>query len=264
MLEVCLFLDAYLPDAAPNSVGPALILAFGGAFHRGSKEDDTIARPGVTNTAMAEYCRRFAAQGIACFSVDYRLAPADPDPGDTPVLTEPDGVPTGRIAEVREIMGLAPITAREVSWAMEAAIDDVAAAIRWVHREADRFSVDPKRIVVGGWSAGARAALYAAYGEGVACAGVIALSGTIQEADLKAHLRPGRRLPPALLIAAEHDLSYVPAGVEGTASAIRRADGQARAVHVPGHDHWYPAEAMTSAGLTVEATMLDALRGWTR
>jgi acetyl esterase/lipase len=264
MQEVRLLLDAYLPDPAPDRPIPGLVLAFGGAFHRGSKEDDTIARPGVTNTSIAAYCRRFAAQGIACFSVGYRLAPADPDPGDTPVLTDPDGVPTGRIAEVRQIMGLPPIGARDVARAMEAATDDVAAALRWVRAEASRFGVDPERIVVGGWSAGARAALYAAYGEGVPCAGVIALSGTMQEADLRAHLRPGLPLPPALLVAAEHDLGYVPAGAEATAAALRAAGGEARVIRVPGHDHWYPATAGTSGGLSVEDTVREAVRAWTR
>ena len=55
--RITLCYDAYLPDAGAPP-GPAIILAFGGAFHRGSKEDDAFPGAGDTgsNTAMAEYC----------------------------------------------------------------------------------------------------------------------------------------------------------------------------------------------------------------
>ena len=43
-----------------------------GAFHRGSKDNDSFPAAGAygPNTSMADYCRRFAAEGFACFSVD--------------------------------------------------------------------------------------------------------------------------------------------------------------------------------------------------
>src|SRR4029079_13680840 len=50
--------DAYLPAVSAATPAPALVLAHGGAFHRGSKEDDRGGRP---NTTTAEYCHRFAA-----------------------------------------------------------------------------------------------------------------------------------------------------------------------------------------------------------
>jgi LDH2 family malate/lactate/ureidoglycolate dehydrogenase len=43
-----------------------------------------------------------------------------------------------------------------------------------------------------------------------------------------------------------------------------RAKGcDARHVQVPGRDHWYAAEAMTNAGVTVQQAMRAALRDWT-
>ena len=50
-----LLLDIYQPQGLPPGVrSPALIMAFGGAFHRGSKDNEAFEVNGVTNTAIAE------------------------------------------------------------------------------------------------------------------------------------------------------------------------------------------------------------------
>lgn len=264
MTERVLAMDAYLPLARSAHTVPALVLAFGGAFHRGSKENDCFPDAGAygPNTAMAEYCRRFARAGFACFSVAYRLAPDDPDPGNTPVLTQ-KAVPLDRVAQVREIMGLPPITPTAMAGIVEAAIDDVTAAARAVETRAAEFGIDPTRIVLGGWSAGARCALFAAYAERVPCAGVIALSGTMAEADVAAYLPAGGKHPPLLLLTAEHDVGYIRDGAAPMISAMRARGCDARHVSVPGRDHWYAAEAATADGPSVEAVMRDTLRRWT-
>ena len=259
-----LLMDAYLPEGSDGPV-PAVVLAFGGAFHRGSKEDDSFPTAGSygPNTAMAEYCRRFAADGLACFSISYRLAADDPDPGTTPVLLRPEDVPIGRIKEVREIMGLPPTTPREMAGVMEAAIDDMAAAARAVAARAAEFNIDAARIVLGGWSAGARCALYAAYAKAVPCAGVIALSGLMQPEDIAAHMPPGRNKPPLLLISAEYDISYLRDAAAPMVAAMRQRGCDAHLRRVPGRDHWYAAEAATDAGPSVQQVMRAALREWT-
>lgn len=258
-------LDAWLP-AEPGPPRPALVLAFGGAFHRGSKEDDAFPAANATggNTAIAEYCRRFAALGFACFSIRYRLAGDDPAPSPTPVLTRPESVPLGRIAAVREIMGLPPATALEMARVMEAGIDDMVAAVAMVRARAAEFGVDPARVVLGGWSAGARCALYAAYAEGVACSGVIALSGAMQAEDVAHYLVPGRPHPPLLLLVAERDLDYVAAWAPPTVAAFQAAGAEARLLRIQDADHWYQAEAATADGPSVQEAMLAALRRWTQ
>jgi dienelactone hydrolase len=262
--QIPLRMDAYLPDA-PSGPVPAVVLAFGGAFLRGSKEDDCFPTAGRfgPNTAIAEYCRRFAAEGFACFSVGYRLAGDDPDPGNTPVLTRPDDVPIGRIQEVRKIMGLPPVTAREMSGSMEAAIDDMTAAARAVIARAGEFGVDPGRVVLGGWSAGARCALYAAYAERVPCLGVLALSGLIQPEDIEAHVTPGAALPPMQVVMAEADVASMLDFAPRVVAAMRERGCTIRLARIPGRDHWYAAEAMTDSGGTVQQVMRAALRDWT-
>lgn len=258
-------MDAYLPGSAAAHPAPAIVLAFGGAFHRGSKDNDSFPDAGAygPNTAMAEYCRRFAAEGLACFSVSYRLAPDDPDPGSTPVLTRPGALRLSRVAQVREIMGLPPIEPGAMAGIVEAAIDDVSAAARAVIARAAEFNVDPGRLVLGGWSAGASCALYAAYAERVPCNGVLALSGSIAADDIETYLGPSGRHPPLQLVVAEQDLDYLRDGAGPMVEAMRSHGCDARLVTVPGRDHWYAAEAATSAGGTVQETMRDALRRWT-
>jgi acetyl esterase/lipase len=257
--KVPLRLDAYLPEG--RGPHPVLVLAFGGAFHRGSKSDDAF--PGVgdagDNTAMAEYCRRFAAQGFACFSIDYRLAPSDPEPTGPSIIAQPEQVPMGRIAQVREIMGLPPASAADMARVMEAGIEDFTAAVAFLRTEHARFNIDTSRFVLGGWSAGARCALYAAYGRRVTCRGVIALSGVLQPDDTERFLATPKGLPPLLLIAAERDLGYVQEGAITTVAAFTAAGVPAHLVRVPGYDHWYPAEAPTDAGATVQGMMQAAL-----
>lgn len=262
--QVELRMDAYLPDAPAGPV-PAVVLAFGGSFLRGSKENDSFPTAGRfgPNTAIAEYCRRFAAEGFACFSVGYRLAGDDPDPGTTPLLTRPDDVPVGRIHEVRKILGLPPATAREMSGSMEAAFDDMTAAARAVIARAGEFGVDPGRVVLGGWSAGARCALYAAFAERVPCVGVLALSGLIQPEDIEAHVPPGIALPPMLVVMAEADVASMLDFAPRVVAAMRERGCAVRLVTIPGRDHWYAAEAMTDAGVTVQQAMRAALRDWT-
>ena len=160
-------------------------------------------------------------------------------------------------------MGLPPVDALWMAGVMEAAYDDMAAAGRAVTARAAEFGVDPKRIVLGGWSAGARAALYAAHAEGVPCAGVIALSGLMQPEDVAAHMAPGKAHPPVLLLAADEDLPSTRDWAKPMADAMRERGCAVRHLTVLGRDHWYAAEAMTDAGVTVQQAMRQALRDWT-
>ncbi|MEI7733123.1 MAG: alpha/beta hydrolase [Verrucomicrobiota bacterium] len=97
-----LLLDAYLPEG-PGPF-PACILVHGGGFRNGNKK--SYIHPLFAPLRDA---------GFACFSVDYRLAPAH-------------RWPTG--------------------------IEDVEAAIRWLKAHAAEYRADPKRIALIGESAG--------------------------------------------------------------------------------------------------------------
>ncbi len=260
---VPLKLDAYLPQHDDKGKArAAIVLAFGGAFHRGSKEDDAFTDGIGTSTAMAEYCRRFAQMGVASFSVSYRLAQTDPPPVPQPVLTRRDGVPMGRASIVREMLGLGPITPIEMARAMEAAFDDVATATRFVLAQARRFNVDPERVVLGGFSAGGRGAMYSAYAKRVPVAGVISISGPMMGEDAAHYVRAGQGLPPLLYTSGEKDLPQVLEATPGMVRAFEAAGAEIRWVRLPGATHFYPAETRSDAGSTVMEEMVAALQRW--
>jgi acetyl esterase/lipase len=260
MQVVSLKLDAYLPAVPAVTPAPALVLAHGGAFHRGSKDDDTGAGP---NTTIAEYCRRFAALGWPSFSVQYRLAQTDPEPSHQPVLTQPDQVPMSRVDVVRAEMGLPPIAPSDLARVMEAAVDDVTDAVRFVKTHHGDYGIDPGRIVLGGFSAGGRSAAYAAYGKRVGVAGVVSISAPLLPADAAAYLAGGHeRLPPLLMISGERDLDYVCAFVPEVERQFLAAGRQVEWAQVPGGTHFYPSDSRTGDGRTVFEVIRGNITKW--
>ncbi len=254
-------LDAYLPEPRAAEPVPALVMAFGGAFHRGSKENDAFSDGVGTSTAVADYCQHFASLGMAAFSVQYRLAQVDPEPG-TPLLTEPDKVPMSRINPVRLEMGLPPAEPRTMAEIMEAAFDDVAAAVAFIKDRAGAFGVDPARVVLGGFSAGGRCAMYVAYGKQVGVAGVVSLSGPLVPVDAAAFLADGRPKPPLLLISGERDLDYVVSFVPALERQFQAAGVEVRSHVLPGATHFYAAETATREGPTVRDAITEAVERW--
>ena len=242
-VERALKLDLYRPKRrAGDAPHPAIVLAFGGAFHRGQRENDAFEGG---NTAIADYGRAFAARGFVACSIDYRLVPEDPFPGDTPAVFDPSRIPRSRVDHVRALMGLPPATDEMLWRGIEAASDDMAMAARFVIAHAAEWHLDPARLVLGGFSAGARTALNAAFAEQVGCAAVMSLSGYLDPIDLAIHARslPHRQRPAVLLVRAEHDLDYIRAATPAMADALRALGMPCECATVPGHDHFYPARA---------------------
>ena len=255
-----LALDVYEPEGGPvGAARPALIFAFGGAFHRGNKETDEFDNEGHRNTPVSGYCREFARRGYVAFSIDYRLVQEDPDPGDTPVIQDRLGIPRSRVDVVRKILGLPPATS-EMIWAgIEAACDDMVMAFRFVQANASRFGVDPARIALGGFSAGARTSLNAAYGERVPAAAVISLSGFMADEDLRRHVAGGAGLPPAFIVTGENDLDYVARQFGPMARHFSAVGIPHEAWQVPGGTHFYPAASVVVGEAGRRSTLEDAM-----
>jgi acetyl esterase/lipase len=257
--ERVLALDVYEPDGAPvDGARPALVMAFGGAFHRGTKETDEFDNDGHRNTPVSAYCREFARRGYVAFSIDYRLVQEDPDPGTTSVISDRAGIPRSRVDVVRKMLGLPPATS-EMLWAgIEAACDDMVQAFRFVQANAARFGVDPARIVVGGFSAGARTALNAAYGEKIPAAAVVCISGYMADEDLARHVN-GTNPPPAFIVSGENDLDYVARQADPMDRHFSAAGVKHEAWKVPGATHFYPASSVVVGAGGQRSTLEAAL-----
>ncbi|HLU04813.1 MAG TPA: alpha/beta hydrolase [Advenella sp.] len=255
-----LTLDLYEPIRSDNTQKcPALIMAFGGAFHRGTKEDDTFGEPPAQNNSVAWYCQAFARRGFITCSIDYRLIPENPEPGCTPVVFDPNTIPRSRVDEVRRLMGL-PKASQQLLWrGIEAASDDMRLAVSFVRRKAEQWNIDTAKIAIGGFSAGARTALNVALGERETVAAVVSLSGYIDISDLEKHASNSSRLPPVLFIHADNDLDYIRTNTSTIVARLRSLGGLCEAVRVQGATHFYPANALAyheqNGATTVEEAM---------
>jgi acetyl esterase/lipase len=125
---VTLRLDLYQPTDDTETLRPVYIWIHGGAFVSGDKAD-------ATDAMIAD---RFAKRGYVTASINYRLQPM-------------------QIFE----WGSDPLAA-----AIADTQHDAQAAVRWFRANAATYHIDPNRIAVGGYSAGAIASLYVAYNSG--------------------------------------------------------------------------------------------------
>jgi dienelactone hydrolase len=231
-------LDIYQPVTETSEARPALIMAFGGAFHRGSKSLEVFEGENPS-TAVAEYCREFARRGYVCFSIDYRLMQEAPDPGTTPFLLPGQPQNRDRLDFVRNILGLPPSTPEMMANTLEAATDDMSKAVYFVRSQSRTYGVDISRIAVGGFSAGATIALNAAFAERAPVAAVVAISGRIAGATLEAHVTDSVNRPAMLMYSAENDLPVVLGGVEEMRRHMAAVGITSQFVHVAGQNHFY-------------------------
>lgn len=266
-------MDAYLPArASTDAPVPAIIMAHGGSFHRGTKGDETFYEEGAQNSSMASYCRAIAEAGIACFSIEYRLTPDDPalerthDPArlfPESMLDSPGA--TARIDFARARMGLEPLNAetRHQYWnAIFAAAEDMTTAVEYVRAHAEDYSIDPDRVAVGGFSAGAITAINTAYGMDAPVRAVVALSGAV------AGYNPAGGLPadppPLLMFNGQNDLAGIILGSRYLKDTLTVAGSPPESAWVPGFGHFYPMGATSlGADLTkdsVERRVIDFLK----
>lgn len=123
-----LLLDLFEPAGVEvPALKPGYIFIHGGGFTSGTK----------TDFPMMSMATQFTERGYVCVSIDYRLTGDDPP---TP----------GGSAVVR---------------AISAATEDASNAVRWMKDNAVEYGIDPNRIAMGGYSAGAVTSLFTGYRE---------------------------------------------------------------------------------------------------
>jgi len=268
-----LYLDAYLPTGNAGKVGkatPAILVAFGGAYHQGDKGEHHFLEDGARDSSMADYCRALAARGTACFSIDYRLTQEDPafpkgirsdDLMPKKLLNSP--LVTGRVELVRKRLGLAPLDAqtREQLWnSTFAAVEDMETALNFIRAKAQKYNLDTQRIALGGFSAGAMTAINLGYGKGADVVGVVAISGTSWGYNLPKTLRADA--PPLLLFAGQWDLAGIRQG-SGAIIRLFKAKGvPVSQAWVPGFGHFYPMQAPSLSSGFDRQSVLDRLNGF--
>ena len=267
-----LLMDVYSPaNAKKGDARPAIILAFGGSFHRGTRGDTHFTEGGARDSSMAEYCRFFALNGYVCFAIDYRLTPEDPAPDhivDASIMTDRSVIlsaaATARIDVARTQMGLPPLDeiSRQQYWrSMVSATQDMQTAFEYVSAHEALYAIDKKHIAIGGFSAGAITAINAAYGLKVPAKAVISISGAYGVYDIAKTAKHGD--PPLLSFTGQFDLPGIILGTQAVASVLETQKISHKNAEAHGFAHFYPMGVPTSvensAPMTLEDRMLEFL-----
>lgn len=173
----------------------------------------------VRRSSMGNWTTRSARRGYVAITIDYRVRP-DLD------LTK----------------------LQEVESAAHDAMHDAQAAVRWLRENAETYRIDPNRIMVGGYSAGALTALYVNFGENLAddegpnpgypsgVNGAISLAGIVGEEPV-----PGD--PPIIMFHGIHD-TVVPYAVARFNCDQQLAAGNICEWHEYNAQHGLPLETI--------------------
>lgn len=189
-------LDLYRP-AGDSDLWPAVVLVHGGGFVSGRRED------------MSVIADALARRGYVTVTVDYRLSKGDWFPATT--LDQPG------LAEAAALAGA-----------------DVDTAIAWLRANAEVQLLDPDRIAVAGYSAGAMTALRVAAGPSRDVVAAISISGAAVVPDALA-------APHAPLLLLHGDLDdLVPVGLADATCAVALAGGPCQVVHYADAGHELP------------------------
>jgi predicted esterase len=252
-----LLMDVYTPsNPTPNTEQrPAILLAFGGSVHRGDPGDGQFAEHGAQTSSMADYCRLFARNGYVCFSMEYRLFQDDPalsqsiDP--TKLMPQAYAVTpdtTKRVDFARQKMGLAPLdeAGRDQFWrAVLAASEDMSTAISYIQDKSGTYGIDPNRLAIGGFSAGAITAINTAYGANAPVQAVVSMSGSSWGYNLATTAKPGQ--PPILLLVGQNDLDGIRGGSSHMTALFKSIGVNHESAWVASFGHFYPMGAVSLA-----------------
>ncbi len=157
---VDLKMDIYSPKNDGEKKRAAVIVAHGGSFVAGAKDD--------TDQKSVAYCGSLAARGFVAASIGYRLGvTVQGDFTDPVTLAKNAAVFVGGGMDVEKAIPLAlfsdinsnyydlSIEADDYARAVYRGVQDINAAVRYLRANAETYGIDPERIYVLGNSAGA-------------------------------------------------------------------------------------------------------------
>ena len=72
-----LTMDVYYPKEKSDELRPAIVLSYGGSFHRGNPRIPYVGI-GAQTTTMSQYAMRYAEEGYVVFTINYRVSPDNP------------------------------------------------------------------------------------------------------------------------------------------------------------------------------------------
>ena len=249
-----LWMDIYYPVKESEEPLPAVILVYGGSHHRGNPRVPYVGL-GSQTTTMSQYAMRYAAEGFVCFTITYRTAPDNPILSpyegfseadlDTSFFETPQAIEQGNI--IRSQMGLEKLTSENAAEIMKNAVvagaEDLRTAVRHVKKSSETYNIDPNRIALFGFSAGAVTAINVAYGMKEKVSAVVVNSGYPSVFNMDKLLTTASELPPALIFLAQNDYPVVDLEIRPFLKKLDSIGAEYSLNWVPAHGHFYPSGA---------------------
>lgn len=263
-----LWMDVYEPVDEVQKARPAVIMTFGGSFHRGGPRV-TFEVDGVQDTSMGDYCQKFAQRGYVCFAIDYRLAPENPvlsmsGYSEADLNMKSFNFVFPQMNKIRNSQGLKSLDVgnpKDVKFVRDvvlSAAEDLQKAVEFVRESATQYHINPDRIVLGGFSAGAVTTWNVGHGMHAPVAGVFMLSGGNVGFDITKALTA--KNPPSLMFLGQHDLEQAHEAMALMLQSYEKTNAQYTFAWVPGFGHFYPAGATSLSGdgskMSVEVRIL--------
>ena len=142
--DIDLKMDIYRPKGDVETKRAAVIVAHGGAFVAGAKND--------FDQKSVAYCGKLAKLGYVAASIQYRLGVVVQDLGESKIPADISELATQLLIGATYEM---KINADDYARAVYRGVQDINAAVRYIRKNAASLGVDPDRIYVLGNSAGA-------------------------------------------------------------------------------------------------------------
>jgi len=277
-----LWMDVYEPlEKTPERPAPrpAVIFTHGGAFHRGDPRH-TYHEGGAQDTSPGDYCRKLAIRGYVCFAITYRLATENPRPSrlgydDSDLDAESVTILFDQVNKIRSGMVdeegnpldlLDPENPEDIDFlhrAVLSAAEDLRRAFRHIRRQSAEYHIDPERIVLGGFSAGAITSLNVAHGMHEPVAGTFLLSGANVGFDILNTVTDSSNNVPILLFQGQNDLEAAFVAIPDLLQHYEDVGVPYEFAWVPAFGHFYPAGATSLSGdgsrISVEERILQFL-----
>ena len=132
--------------------------------------------------------------------------------------------------------------------AVLSAAEDLRTAVNHIRNDSGKYHIDPERIVLGGFSAGAITSLNVAHGMHTPVAGAFLLSGASVGFDILKTVTPSSSNPPLLLFQGQNDLEAAFVLIPMLIQHYEKVGVPYEFAWVPAYGHFYPSGAASLAG----------------
>ncbi len=260
-----LVMDIIQPNTPIAEENPVVIMTFGGNFIRGGR-DDTYSVAGAQTTTMREYCKLFAQQGYTCAAIDYRLSREEPVPSNIgytdDMLVEEElrmKALHDRHNMLRVNKGLEPLSEQSdvLRNSVIAAAEDLYQAVGYIQDNADALGIDPNRIALGGFSAGAMTSFNVAYGMNAPVKAVMGNSGMTHGFSI--NTQGDSPLPPAIINMGQNDLEPLMTALQDSLPKYETAGIDLDTAWIPGFGHFYPSGAVALSDQVKREPLLERM-----